>query len=66
MKKALLLFFLVLLLIPWRASVSAAGCGVEPPAVPPVPPVGCRAMRHQCICDNTGQHCSWVWVCVRN
>jgi hypothetical protein len=38
-------------------------CGVLPPKPPPA--VGCRDMIPECICDQWGQNCRWVWRCVQ-
>ncbi len=40
------------------------GCGIEPIALKPIPPIGCRDMVHQCACT-AGGACYWVWVCVQ-
>jgi hypothetical protein len=59
-----LLTGLLLLALVGRTIVHAQGCGVEPPEVKPVPPPGCKDMRHACACDNQGNNCHWAWVCV--
>jgi hypothetical protein len=41
---------------------AANGCGLAP--LPPLPPIGCRAMRPTCICDALG-NCHWEYECVR-
>lgn len=38
-------------------------CGIQP--IPPVPPVGCRAMIPVCVCDADGE-CHWIFECVRD
>jgi hypothetical protein len=43
--------------------VYAQGCGVVP--VKPVPPVGCKDLKPECVCDSNGQNCHWDWVCVK-
>lgn len=43
-------------------NVSAAGCGIVP--IKPIPPIGCKDLKPECVCDSTGQKCSWVWKCV--
>lgn len=65
MKRAILLAITALLFMAGQTSVSAASCAIEPPSVKPVPPVGCKDMIHECICNSQGQNCQWVWVCVK-
>jgi hypothetical protein len=43
--------------------VHADSCGVVP--VKPVPPVGCKDLKPECVCDSNGQNCHWEWVCVK-
>ena len=47
------------------STVSAAGCGIEPIGIKPIPPVGCKDVRHECVCASNG-NCYWTWVCVRS
>lgn len=45
-------------------SVCASGsCGIVP--IKPIPPIGCRDLRPQCVCDGQGQNCYWTWICVK-
>jgi hypothetical protein len=44
-------------------AVYAQSCGVVP--IKPVPPVGCKDLRPECVCDSNGQNCHWDWVCVK-
>ena len=37
-------------------------CIVQP--VKPVIPPGCRDLVLECLCDSTGNNCSYVWKCV--
>lgn len=30
----------------------------------PLIPLGCKDIRAICQCDENGQNCQWVWVCV--
>jgi hypothetical protein len=39
----------------------SVGCGIKP--IKPIPPVGCKDLKGQCVCDQNG-HCWWEWVCV--
>ena len=45
-----------------NAPAVAAGCGLVP--IAPLPPLGCKAMEPDCVCDQTGQNCQWVWHCI--
>jgi hypothetical protein len=40
----------------------SAQCGIKP--IKPIPPVGCKDLRAECVCDVNGQNCKWEWVCV--
>lgn len=42
--------------------LEAQGCGIKP--IAPIPPIGCKRMAAECVCDSSGQHCGWQWVCV--
>ena len=42
---------------------ASSGCGLRP--IKPLPPIGCRDLVAQCLCDASGQDCAWTWVCVR-
>ena len=42
--------------------ILAAGCYPLPPK--PLPPVGCRDVVAQCVCDASGSNCRVEWVCV--
>ena len=44
------------------APVVASSCGIKP--IKPIPPIGCRDLYAQCLCDSRGQYCQWEWVCV--
>jgi hypothetical protein len=47
------------------ASVPAlADCVIQPS--PPPPPPGCGSMIPDCICDEQGQSCHWIFHCVPN
>jgi hypothetical protein len=37
--------------------------GCSPPPLKPLPPVGCKDVVAQCVCDEHGA-CHWEWVCV--
>jgi hypothetical protein len=30
-----------------------------------LPPLGCRDLVAECMCDAKGQNCRWVWRCVK-
>ena len=45
-----------------RPSQSCAQGCLEP--LKPIPPLGCRDLIGQCICDGQGR-CSWIWTCVK-
>ncbi len=37
-------------------------CGVKP--IKPIPPIGCKDLVAQCVCDDRGRNCGWTWACV--
>jgi len=39
------------------------GCG-NPPIIKPNPPIGCRDLVPQCVCNSRGR-CWWEWICVQ-
>ena len=43
-------------------AVLAVGCGIQP--IKPIPPIGCKDVTPQCVCDQNG-NCHWEWVCVK-
>jgi len=43
-------------------NLNCATCGILP--IKPVPPVGCKDLKPQCVCDNKG-NCDWQWLCVK-
>lgn len=43
--------------------VCAGGCGPQP--AKPANPPNCRDMQAQCVCDEKGANCRWVWVCSK-
>ncbi len=45
------------------APVAATGCGIKP--IKPIPPIGCRDLEAQCICDERAEKCAWQWKCVK-
>jgi hypothetical protein len=47
------------------AASSAASCAIEPPSIEPIAPIGCKKMKHVCVCDSWGNNCAWVWICVK-
>ncbi len=53
---------LALFVLAFRAE-SYGFCGMKP--IKPVPPVGCRDMVAECVCDSYGRNCYWIWRCVR-
>lgn len=59
---------LLILLLTLAANTGTANayftCGVEPAETKPIPPIGCRDVRHECTCDSSG-NCIWVWICVQ-
>lgn len=65
---SLLLVVLVLLAAPsgglmYPIPAPQSGCGLVP--LKPLVPIGCRDLVAQCVCDENGQNCHWVWVCVK-
>ena len=38
------------------------GCVILP--IKPIPPIGCRDLAPQCVCDADGHDCHIEWVCV--
>lgn len=42
--------------------VCASGCGIVP--IKPIPPIGCRDLKAECICNSRGERCSWSWKCL--
>jgi hypothetical protein len=64
MKKLRLLIRTLALAIAVIPLVQAAvTCGLEP--LKPLTPLGCEDLELQCLCDNTGQNCSWKWICAK-
>jgi hypothetical protein len=49
---------IILLTLAMRAN---EGCSIEP--IKPLPPVGCKDLIAQCVCDAKAE-CHWQWVCV--
>lgn len=49
------------ILAPAGPALSWDTCGIAP--IPPIPPIGCRAMEPQCVCDGDG-NCHWEFICV--
>lgn len=45
------------------AAIASAQCGIVP--IKPIPPLGCKDLRAECVCDARGQNCHWDWVCVK-
>lgn len=63
MRKAILAAVILGVLGPASSSLAQLnGCGIAP--IPPVPPVGCKAMRPVCVCDSRGQNCHWQFQCI--
>lgn len=40
-----------------------AGCLLVP--LKPIVPLGCKDLKPECRCDDKGQNCKYVWVCVK-
>lgn len=57
--KRLLLFAVLFIAIPVLPQ-----CTIKP--LKPIPPLGCRDVRAVCQCDANGDHCEWVWICVKD
>lgn len=67
-KLTLLLMFALLfvsgLMIATRPVIYAAdGCGIKP--IKPIPPIGCKDLVAECICDANAENCRWEWRCAR-
>ena len=71
--KRLLLVGAVLLLSALTLSTTATpgcaqvnGCGIEVTPIKPIPPIGCRDLARECVCDTSRQPavCRWAWVCI--
>ena len=67
--------FLVFLILLWSPQVrlpvqsyghfvGQSGCGIKP--IKPIPPIGCKDLLAECVCDNRGENCHWEWKCVPN
>jgi hypothetical protein len=60
-----LLPIVVILLISLNSRIAYAGsCGILP--IKPIPPIGCKDLRPECVCDADGNNCHWDWVCIPN
>jgi hypothetical protein len=46
-----------------RPVCASGSCGIVP--IKPIPPIGCKDLEPQCVCDQHGQNCHWTWVCVK-
>lgn len=44
------------------ATVRAGSCGIVP--IKPIPPIGCKDLRPECVCSANGNDCHWEWVCA--
>ena len=63
--RTLLLVPLVILfwsILAGDGALAQSGCGLKP--LKPLPPLGCKDLVAQCVCDDRGRNCSWTWVCV--
>ena len=61
---ALAILVLVLALAAHTTTISAAGCGLDPVEIKPLIPVGCKDLKHACVCSSSN-NCYWAWVCVK-
>jgi hypothetical protein len=61
--KMFLLLLAVLMLSLNSQTAFAGSCGIVP--IKPIPPIGCKDLAPQCVCDSNGQNCYWTWVCVK-
>ncbi|MGA2905459.1 MAG: ATP-dependent Clp protease proteolytic subunit [Candidatus Korobacteraceae bacterium] len=52
------------LFTPSDSAVTFGSCGIVP--IKPIPPIGCKDLRPECVCDSSGNNCHWEWVCVPN
>ena len=63
MKTVLFVIAVTLGLACQSTSVEAAsGCGFVP--IKPLVPIGCSDLVPRCQCDEKGQKCHYIWVCV--
>jgi hypothetical protein len=46
------------------AAALAGQCGIVP--IKPIVPIGRKDLKPQCQCDEKGQNCKYIWVCVPN
>jgi hypothetical protein len=64
-----LLYPIVFLLLVIAAAVGSrralADCVIKP-SVPPALPPGCVELVPDCICDDQGQNCRWIYHCIPN
>jgi len=57
------LVLVLLFVVPAKPICASGSCGIVP--IKPIPPLGCRDLEPQCVCDGTGQNCYWTWICVK-
>lgn len=51
-----------LLLAPAPSTCLAGDCGYKP--IKPIPPIGCKDVQAECVCDAEGNKCAWQWRCI--
>ena len=58
-----LLFLLVIVAVAAGSRRAVADCVIKP-TLPPALPPGCVDLVPDCLCDEHGQNCRWVYHCV--
>lgn len=43
--------------------IAQSGCGIPP--IAPIPPIGCKKLVAQCVCDEKGKNCHYVFICQK-
>ena len=68
MKRLVLIIMLLVLtvlasaMLPTSSIAQYSACGFKP--FKPMPSVGCKDHYAECVCDEKGKNCHWVWICV--
>jgi hypothetical protein len=63
--RALTFILIVLCVAALRTAPALADCVIKP-SLPPALPPGCVELVPDCLCDDHGQNCHWVYHCVTN
>ena len=66
MRTALFVLLVAMLLLSNHGAVAyepGTACGLLP--LKPIPPIGCKDLKPQCVCNERGEKCRWEWLCVK-